>query len=90
MLTISTFSIAVAMNARGAMELVVALVGLFGILIGVGSTAVATALTRLPPAILWSAVGGAVALSVGVGLAFGMQPAWRAANVDPVIALRAE
>ncbi len=62
--------------------------GVFGILIGVGGTTVATLMTKLPPAILWSAVGGAVALSVGVGLAFGLQPAWRASNVDPIQALR--
>lgn len=62
--------------------------GFLGIVIGVGGTALVTALTRLPPAILWSAVAGAAVLSVGVGLAFGLQPAWRAANVDPIEALR--
>lgn len=68
---------------------VVALIGgLVGIVIGVGGTLLVTALTRLPPAIMWSAVGGSVFLSVGVGLLFGLQPAWRAANVDPIQALR--
>ena len=68
---------------------VVALIGgLVGIAIGVGGTLLVTALTKLPPAILWSAVGGSVFLSVGVGLLFGLQPAWRAANVDPIQALR--
>lgn len=62
--------------------------GLFGILIGVGGTLLATALTKLPPAVMWSAVGGAVVLSAAVGLVFGLQPAWRAANVDPIQALR--
>ncbi len=62
--------------------------GLFGILIGVCGTIIATALTNLPPAIMWAAVGGAAVLSVGVGLVFGLQPAWRAANVDPIQALR--
>lgn len=62
--------------------------GLAGIVIGVGGSALVTVLTKLPPAMMWNAVGGAVALSVGVGLVFGLQPAWRASNVDPIEALR--
>jgi putative ABC transport system permease protein len=68
---------------------VVSLVGgLLGVLIGAGGTAAATALQDLPPTLLWSAIGGSVLLSVVVGLVFGLQPAWRAAAVDPVEALR--
>lgn len=68
---------------------VVALLGgLLGVAIGLGGTLLATSLTNLPPAIQWAAVGGSVLLSVGVGLVFGLQPAWRAANVDPIQALR--
>jgi putative ABC transport system permease protein len=68
---------------------VIALIGgLLGVLIGVGGTAVATALAKLPPAIIWGAVAGSVVLSVAVGLVFGLQPAWRAANIDPIQALR--
>jgi putative ABC transport system permease protein len=62
--------------------------GLLGIVVGVGGTLAATALTKLPPAVMWSAVGGSVVLSIGVGLVFGLQPAWRAANIDPIQALR--
>jgi len=62
--------------------------GLLGLVLGVGTTLAAAMLTKLPPAIMWSAVGGSVALSVVVGLVFGLQPAWRAANVDPIQALR--
>ena len=62
--------------------------GLLGIAIGVGGTVIVTTVAKLPPAIMWSAVAGAVALSVGVGLVFGLQPASRAANVDPIQALR--
>jgi putative ABC transport system permease protein len=62
--------------------------GLLGVVIGVGGTVVATMAAKLPPAIVWEAVGGAVLLSVAVGLVFGLQPAWRAANVDPIQALR--
>jgi putative ABC transport system permease protein len=66
-----------------------ALGGLVGIVIGVGGTSVATWMQHLPPALVWSAIGGAVAVSVAVGLVFGLHPAWRAANVDPIAALRA-
>lgn len=62
--------------------------GLIGIVLGVGGTLAAAAVTKLPPAILWSAIGGSALLSVLVGLVFGLQPAWRAANVDPIQALR--
>jgi putative ABC transport system permease protein len=63
--------------------------GLLGVALGLGGTLLATTLANLPPAIQWPAVAGAVVLSVGVGLVFGLQPAWRAANVDPIQALRA-
>ncbi|CAG0939860.1 Macrolide export ATP-binding/permease protein MacB [Gammaproteobacteria bacterium] len=62
--------------------------GLLGIGLGLGGTLFAASLTKLPPAILWSAIGGAALMSVAVGLVFGLQPAWRAANVDPIQALR--
>lgn len=62
--------------------------GLVGIVLGVGGTLVATTLAKLPPAILWSAIAGSALMSIVVGLVFGLQPAWRAANVDPIQALR--
>ena len=45
-------------------------------------------LQKLPPAYLWDTIGLAVVLSFAVGLVFGLQPAWRAARVDPIEALR--
>jgi putative ABC transport system permease protein len=62
--------------------------GIVGVLIGVGTTLVITMLSDLAPAIMWTAVGGSVLLSVAIGLVFGLQPAWRAANIDPIEALR--
>jgi putative ABC transport system permease protein len=68
--------------------LVSVLGGVAGVAIGVGA-AVAVAMQRaLPPVVLWQAVGGALALSVVIGLVFGLQPAWKAARVDPIDALR--
>jgi putative ABC transport system permease protein len=61
--------------------------GLLGIIVGLAGAAVAAAITRLPPAILWEVIVGSAALSVVIGLVFGLQPAWRAANVDPIEAL---
>ncbi len=62
--------------------------GVLGVFFGLCGTFIAAAVAKLPPAIMWNAVGGAVLLSVAVGLVFGLQPAWRAANVDPIQALR--
>jgi putative ABC transport system permease protein len=66
-----------------------ALGGLVGIVIGVGGTSLAMWMQRLPPALVWRAIGGAVAVSVAIGLVFGLHPAWKASNVDPIAALRA-
>jgi putative ABC transport system permease protein len=66
-----------------------ALGGLVGIVIGAGGTSLAAWMQHLPSALVWSAIGSAVAVSVAVGVVFGLHPAWRAANVDPIAALRA-
>jgi putative ABC transport system permease protein len=62
--------------------------GLTGVAIGVGGTTVALLAQRLPPALVWSAAGSAVLVSAAVGLIFGLHPAWKASNVDPIAALR--
>jgi len=62
--------------------------GLAGVVLGVAGGMVAAAQQNLPPVLTWSAIGGAVLLSVGIGLVFGLQPAWKAANIDPIEALR--
>jgi putative ABC transport system permease protein len=62
--------------------------GLVGILIGLGGTGITTRLEHLPPILFWNALAIAVVLSIGIGLAFGLYPAWKAARVDPIGALR--
>ncbi len=62
--------------------------GLIGTAVGVGGGLVSALRQGLPPVLVWDAVGMAVLLSVAVGLVFGLQPAWKAANTDPIDALR--
>ena len=68
--------------------LISALGGVVGVLRGVAGATVAAYQQELPPAFLWGAMAGAVGLATLIGLVFGLQPAWRAANVDPIQALR--
>jgi len=62
--------------------------GFAGVALGVGGAAIVATQQQLPPVFTWSIIGGSVLLSVGIGLVFGLQPAWKAANIDPIDALR--
>jgi putative ABC transport system permease protein len=68
-----------------------ALGGIIGLMIGwMISRAAGLIFPSLPTAVpLWAAISG-VAMSVGVGIFFGIWPAGRAARLDPVEALRYE
>jgi putative ABC transport system permease protein len=65
--------------------------GVIGVLLGVTiSLVINLLLPRLPSVVpLWAIVLGVVT-SVSVGLVFGIYPAWQAARLDPVEALRYE
>jgi len=62
--------------------------GLVGVGLGIGGAMIVIAQQQLPPVLTWSAIGDSVLLSVGIGLVFGLQPAWKASNIDPIEALR--
>ncbi len=62
--------------------------GAIGIAIGMGGATVGALLQKLPSAYMWPMIGAAALLSLLVGIAFGLYPAWKAANVDPIEALR--
>jgi putative ABC transport system permease protein len=65
-----------------------ALGGVVGIVLGAGSTTVATLVQKLPPTLVWPAIAAAAGMSVALGVVFGLHPAWKASNVDPIAALR--
>ena len=64
--------------------------GVLGILVGLGLAGIVSAATPLPASIsyMWITIGFSV--GVGVGLIFGIYPAYRAARVDPIVSLRYE
>lgn len=62
--------------------------GIVGLSVGWGATLILRLL--LPSYVpLWAPIGGLVA-SVGIGLIFGLWPAWKAARLDPIESLRYE
>ena len=65
-----------------------ALGGVIGSAAGLGTVALVAALTPLPAAIELGTVLGTVLLSGSIGLVFGVLPARRAAQLDPIVALR--
>jgi len=65
--------------------------GVIGVLLGIGvSLLINVFLPRVPSSVPLWAVLLAVAVSMGVGLFFGIYPAVKAARLDPVEALRYE
>ena len=64
--------------------------GAIGISIAYALAKLVAVLTPVPTALPWLAVTVALFVSASVGLVSGVYPAWRAARLDPIEALRAE
>ena len=67
-----------------------ALGGVVGVTLGVGLPFLITTWFAQKTIILPQHVMLAFSISAAVGVVFGLYPAWRAANMDPVEALRHE
>ncbi|MGH7448788.1 MAG: ABC transporter permease, partial [Longimicrobiales bacterium] len=63
---------------------------IIGMLIGAGGAYLVAALTPIPASVPLGAIVAALIMAAIAGVAFGMWPAWKAANMDPVEALRYE
>jgi putative ABC transport system permease protein len=64
--------------------------GLIGILFGIGVAKTVTFFIGMPSTIKLWAIGAGLLVSASVGIFFGVYPAKRAANLDPIAALRFE
>jgi putative ABC transport system permease protein len=62
--------------------------GLLGVLIGISSAEALSIILDMAVSISWLAVGVAVSFSIVIGVAFGIFPANKAANLSPLEALR--
>jgi len=70
--------------------LVTVIAGWWGVTLGVALSLALPLFTKMHTAFSWQAVALAAVSSIAIGIVFGVQPARRAAELNPVQALRAE
>ncbi len=71
----------------GAMAL---LGGFLGVLIGFGLAEIVTLVLGFPSTVTVLSVVLGLLMATGTGIFFGVYPAWKAASLDPIVALRSE
>ena len=64
--------------------------GVAGVIVGIGTGLIVSPLIGTSIVIAWQAVLGSLAISVAIGIVFGVYPAARAARLAPIDALRTE
>lgn len=64
--------------------------GILGVLLGLGASWVVSVTIGLPMAFAWESTALSFIISLLVGVTFGLMPAIRAANVNPIDALRGD
>ncbi len=64
--------------------------GVFGIVMGIGAGDAIAAMLEASAIIPWDWVGVGLLVCGGIGVGFGFYPAWKAARLDPIEALRFE
>ena len=64
--------------------------GVLGVLAGLVLSQVVSQISKTPTAISISAIVGSVLFSMVIGLVFGLLPSVKAANLNPIDALRSE
>lgn len=62
--------------------------GVIGMTLGVGGAYLIAKLAKWPPLVSWATILLAFAFSAGIGILFGLLPASKASNLDPIDALR--
>jgi putative ABC transport system permease protein len=64
--------------------------GIAGMILGITISFILTSIMKLPFTISFSAIALAIGVSGGIGILFGWYPARKAANLQPIEALRYE